>query len=68
MTPAQKKMFERIKDARSPLLETALLASGGRAVATLRQLVGLGFVVAVDHPSVIDRRTNTRATAFKAVQ
>lgn len=63
----QIEMLRRIAAASVPILELALVASGGRSALTLNRLRRAGFVAPVDHPSVKDA-FGYPARAFEATE
>lgn len=65
LTPKRRAMLERIVRS-GPILETALLASGGRSAVTLGDLRNAGFVRRIDHPTVVNRRYGYPAKAIEA--
>lgn len=65
LTPKRRAMLERIVK-QGVILELNLLASGGRSAACLDDLRNAGFVRRTDHPTVVDRRWNSPATAIEA--
>jgi len=52
LTPAQTRMLDRIRRAKSPVLLVSLAGSGGQSAQTLHSLIKHGLVKEVDHPTV----------------
>lgn len=57
LTPALRSLLERVERQSGTLMLLQVLASGGRATSQLNALRGAGYIVKVDHPTVIDRKT-----------
>ncbi len=68
LTPAQTKMLDRIKLAKSPMLLFTLTGSGGQSAQTLHSLIKHGLVNEIDHRTVKDRSTGGPAPAYVAVE
>jgi hypothetical protein len=64
LTPTLQSMLERIERHSGELLELAITASGGREYSKLQSLIRAGYVVRVDHPTVMDGKLPAEALAI----
>lgn len=65
LTPKPMGILERLARSERPVLERAILGSGGRTSLIVAALRRAGYVEKCDHPSVIDRRSGYPAEALR---